>query len=125
MNGHHGAVSLGVFHHHNGIGGGRDRGTRHDFYRFSGCNSDIASFGSGSGLDLPDATQTRRRCSDVGSPHRITIACGAGKRREITVGAQVFGKHKTESLKQGEHLGLSRRERGSVLLNGLSRFGKR
>jgi hypothetical protein len=125
MNRHHGAVSLGVFHHHNGIGGGRDRGARHDFYRFSGCNSDSALFCGGSGLDLPYATQTRRHCSDVSGPHCVTIACGAGERREITIGAQVFGQYKSESLKQGEHLGLSRRERGSVLLNSLSRFGKR
>ena len=85
---------------------------------------DRAFFYGGPSLDLPDATQARRHGSDIGSPYCKSIARGARKWREIAVGAQVFGKHQTERVQQRQHLGLGRRERRSVLLNRLSRFGK-
>ena len=90
----------------------------------SGPKLDRTLLGGGSGFDLPDAAQARRRCGNIGGAHRIAIARGAGERREIAVGAQVFGEDKSESVEQRKHFGLSGRKRGSILLNGFSRFSK-
>ena len=124
MHGHGGVFALGIFDHHDGIGARWNGRARHDFGRLPGCNLGRALFYSGSGLDLGDTTQSSRRGRDVGSPHCKSVTGGAGERREIAVGAQIFCQHKTEGVKQREHLRLGRAQRGDILLHHLPRLGE-
>jgi hypothetical protein len=72
--------------------------------------------------DLPDQFKTRRNLGYILSPNRKSIACGAGKWREIAIGQDGLGEYPAGSGEEINGLCFSGQDSGGVLRDDVPGF---
>ncbi len=92
---------LGVFHHDNGIGPGRQGRTSDDFHALTGLNGFLLDLANRNGAD---DLEIARACfagpEKIGRPDGIAVHGGAGKRRQVVGSLNRLGEHRTGQFRQ-------------------------
>jgi len=78
----------------------------------------------GPSFDFCDDLQPGGEFRQVGSAHRVAVACGSRKRREIAVGNYRLSQNLAGAVEQLQQFFASRTQRCSVLLDQVARLFK-